>query len=142
MISFLKKLGSGRGTKKDLLDFLQEMEKNLEIFYVTDQRQFITHGFLTDVWPRVKDQEPVRRHVEIAAYIRALQDFNGLYKDHKEFEQWYVSDLKNKTPDNARKLHGMKQQLDERLKTLEATIILAGQALEKELLQLGMLKYE
>ena len=126
--------------KKNLFDFLAEMEKNLEFFYVMDQRQFITHGFLTDVWPKVKDVDIVRRHESIIKYAIVMEDFNQSLKAHKEYEAWYTSDLKNKTPENAKKLHAMKHALDHKLKEMEPIIILAGQDLEREMLQLGLLK--
>ena len=129
-----------RKLKKDLLAFLSEMEKNLELFYVMDQRQFILNGFWADAWAPVKDTAIVRKHESIRAYANAVEQFNVLFRDYKEYEVWYASDLKNKTQDNAKKLHGMKQDLDKRLKEMEAVIIPAGQALEKEMLVLRILK--
>ena len=125
--------------KKQLLAFLDEMEKNLETFFVMDQRQFITHGFRMEAWPLVKDLDIIKKQEAITAYAGAIEEFNRLFKEQKEYEQWYVSDLKNKTSDNARKLHAMKQELDTRVKAMEAIIIPAGQALEKELLQMGFI---
>jgi hypothetical protein len=127
-------------TKKQLFALLAEMEKNLEYFYVMDQRQFITHGFLIEVWPQVKDMEFVKKHASIIKYGQAMEDFNHALKAQKEYEAWYTSDIKNKTPENAKKLHAMKHELDARVKTLEAIIIPAGQDLEREMLQLGLLK--
>ena len=79
----------------------------------------------------VKAQEPIK------IYGAALMDFNKAYEEHKAYEKWYSSDMQNKTPDNAKKLHALKHDLHERIKSLEAIIILAGQQLEKELLNLG-----
>ena len=126
--------------KNNLFDFLAEMEKNLELFYVMDQRQFITGGFLTGIWPRIKDLDIIQCHQTITAYAAAMEDFNHSLKTHKEYEIWYTSDLKNKSPENARKLHALKNELDQKLKSLEAVIILAGQDLEREMLKLGLLK--
>ena len=44
MFSFFKKRSKDEQLGKDLFDFLAEMEKNMEFFYVMDQRQFITAG--------------------------------------------------------------------------------------------------
>lgn len=126
--------------RKNLLAFLAEMEKNLELFYVMDQRQFITQVFLLDCWDLVKDEELVTRHESMMVYVNAIKAFNKSFKEHKEFEQWYTADMARKTPDNAKKLHALKHDLDKQLKSFEAIIILAGQDLEKEMLQLGMLK--
>ena len=126
--------------KKNLFDFLAEMEKNLEFFYVMDQRQFITNGFLTDIWPRVKDMDIIKRHETIVIYAQAMEDFNHSLKAYKEYEAWYTGDVKNKTPEGARKLHALKHELDLKLKSFEAVIIPAGQDLEREMLKLGLLK--
>ena len=126
--------------RKDLFDFLAEMEKNLEFFYVMDQRQFITHGFLTDVWPLVKDMDIIKRRETILIYAHATEDFNRSLKAYKDFEIWYTGDVKNKSPENAHKLHALKAELDEKLKGMEAVIIPAGQDLEREMLKLGLLR--
>lgn len=123
--------------KKNLLKFLEEMEKNLETYYVMDQRQFIVHGFVMDRWQLIKDVDFIKNNKEILLYCDALNEFNKAYEEYKNFEKWYVSDLNNKSNDNARKLHGLKDGLQIRIKNFESIIIYAGQALEKELLKLG-----
>jgi len=140
MLSFFKKHQTDEQLRKSLFDFLAEMEKNLELFYVMDQRQFITSGYLTDVWPRVKDIDIIKRHETIAVYAQDIEGFNQALKVHKEYEAWYIGDVNNKTPENARKLHALKAELDGKLKNMEAVIILAGQDLEREMVQLGLLK--
>lgn len=142
MVDLLKKLLHQQQLKKNLLTFLAEMEKNLEIFYVADQRQFITQPFLVQAWETVQAEPMVRKNEAIGVYAAAINEFNRLLKEQKAYEQWYTGDLKNKTQENGRKLHVLKQDLDRKLKGLEAVIIPAGQALEKEMLQLGLLKYE
>ena len=116
MFSIFKKNSKDEQLRKSLFDFLAEMEKNLEFFYVMDQRQFITSGFLTDMWPVVKDVDIINQHETIVKYARAMEDFNDSLKAHKEYESWYTSDVKNKTPENARKLHALKHELDLKLK--------------------------
>lgn len=140
MIHMIKKIQQDRRVKKDLLAFLSEMETNLENFYVMDQRQFITHGYALCSWEAVKDLACIKKHESILVCMKTLEQFNALYKEHKEYEQWYTTDLKNKTPENARKLHGMKHELDKKLKLMESIIIPAGQTLEKEMLDQGLLK--
>jgi hypothetical protein len=49
--------------------------------------------------------------------------------------------MKNKTSDNAKKLHAFKHGLDAKVKSMEAIIITAGQSLEKELLNLGFITH-
>ena len=140
MIPLIQNIQQKHQLKKTLFAFLAEMEKNLETFYVIDQRQFITYGFSMGAWADVKELSYIKKHESISVYARALEEFNALYKAHKEFEQWYSTDLERKTTDNAKKLHGMKNELDNKLKGIESIIILAGQALEKEMLELGLLK--
>jgi hypothetical protein len=140
MFSIFKKNSKDEQLRKNLFDFLAEMEKNLEFFYVMDQRQFITHGFLTDIWPRVKDIDIIRQHQSIVLYAQATLDFNQALKTYKEYEAWYTGDVNNKTPEGSRKLHALKHELDQKLKGFEALIIPAGQDLEREMLKLGLLK--
>ena len=140
MFSLFGKNSMSERSKKDLFDLWAEMEKNLEIFYVMDQRQFITSGFLTDVWPRVNELDIIKRHGSISVYGKAMEDFNLSLKAFKEYEAWYTRDVNNKSPENARKLHAMKNELDLKLKTMESVIIPAGQDLEREMVQLGLLK--
>jgi len=140
MFSFFKKNSQEEQLRKNLFDFLAEMEKNLEFFYVMDQRQFITSGFLTEMWPRVKDMDIIKRNDSIVLYAKATEEFNQSLTAYKEYEAWYTGDVKNRTPDGGRKLHGLKAGLDQKLKSMEAVIIPAGQDLEREMLQLGLLK--
>ena len=140
MIATVKKILARGKLKKDLAAFLNELEKNLELFYVMDQRQFITQGFSTNAWERVKGMEMVKKYEAIGLCMRTLEGFNRLFKEHKEFEKWYAADMANKTKENALKLHHMKQDLEAQLKGIEGSIILAGQALEKDMLATGLLK--
>ena len=140
MFSFLKKNSKEEQLKKDLFDFLAEMEKNLELFFVMDQRQFITHGFVTGMWSKVGEIDFIKKHEAIVVYAKAVVDFNEALLKYKEYEAWYTGDVNNKSPENARKLHAMKNELDLKLRGMEAIIIPAGQDLEREMLRLGLLK--
>ena len=140
MFSIFNKKSTNEQLRKKLFDLLAEMEKNLEFFYVMDQRQFVTHGFLTDMCPVVQGMDIIKKHKTIDDYAKAIQDFNHSLKTHKDYEAWYISDTNNKTPENARKLHALKAELDLKLKGMEAVIILAGQDLEREMVQMGLLK--
>ena len=117
MIGFVQRVARQQKLKKNLLAFLAEMEKNLETFYVMDQRQFITGGFLTMAWGQVKDETLIKKHASISEYVRAIEDFN-----------------------NVRASSGMRNDLVKKLEVMEGVIILAGQALEREMLHLGLLK--
>ena len=97
MIPLIQNIQQKHQLKKTLFAFLAEMEKNLETFYVIDQRQFITYGFSMGAWADVKELSYIKKHESISVYARALEEFNALYKAHKEFEQWYSTDLERKT---------------------------------------------
>ena len=71
---------------------------------------------------------------------KAVEDFNHSFKVYKEYEAWYTGDIEHKNHENARKLHALKDELDQKFEGMEALIIPAGQALEREMLQLGLLK--
>jgi len=140
MFSIFRKSSKDGQFRKNLFDFLAEMEKNLEFFYVMDQRQFITAGFLTDTWDTVKDLDIIKRNESIVLYAKATKNFNQALKEYKDYELWYTADVKHKSPENARKLHALKHVLDLKLREMEAVIIPAGQDLEREMLKLGLLK--
>ena len=139
MLEFLKSWQGKHSFKNNLLEFLDEIEKNLEIYYVMDQRQFVTNCFLLDKWQKVKDLEVLKTHQDIKKYAEALMDFNKAYEDYKSYEQWYSSDMKNKNSENAKQLHTLKDSLQIKIKSFEAIIITAGQSLERELLNLGFI---
>jgi len=80
------------------------------------------------------------KYESISQYAKSILDFNEALKVHKEYEAWYIGDINNKTPENSRKLHALKHDMDSKLKGMEAVIILAGQDLEREMLKLGLLK--
>ena len=54
MFSFCKQICRRWQIKKSLLPLLDEMEKNLEKYYVMDQRQFIESGFGMEAWARAQ----------------------------------------------------------------------------------------
>ena len=140
MIPLFKKISGQQQLKTHVFAFLAEMEKNLEFFYVMDQRQFISHGFLHETWVLVKDLDLVKRHESVLVYIAAVEDFNRCLNAFKAYETWYASDLQHRSPENARKLHTLKHELDQKLTGMEAVIIPAGQDVEREMVQLGLLK--
>lgn len=126
--------------KSKLFAFLNEMEKNLEVFYVMDQRQFITQGFHNQQWGLVNEIDFIKKNEAIRVYIGAIEDFNKTLSEFKKYEQWYAGDVKNKNQENAKKLHADKHVLDKKLKAMEAVIIPAGQELEREMLKLGFIR--
>ena len=140
MISGIKKYFERNRIKKLLLPFYAEIKANLERFHVMDQRQFIDGGFKTECFEIARRQNGVPFGEPITRYTNALEEFNRLLVEFKEFESWYAADLKNKTPENAKKLHSQKAELDQRLKKMEELIIPAGEELERLLIEKKIIK--
>ena len=46
MFSIFKRNSEEQRLRRNIFAFWAEMDKNMELFYVADQRQFITGGFL------------------------------------------------------------------------------------------------
>lgn len=140
MLGFLKSLTPQGKESRILLPFYEELKKNLEIYHVMDQRQFIDMEFKAEVWLKVKAQEIILSFDRVQTYGRAIEDFNQFYQDFKKFEKWYASDMANKTRDNAQKLHTQRSELEGKLKGLYPVICRAGEQVEYKLIALGLLK--
>ena len=121
-----------------LMHFYEELKKNLEIFYVMDQRQFIDMEFRSVQWEKIKGT--AKNYPKMLAYGAAVEEFNRFYRQFKEFEKWYAADMANKTRDNAQKLHTQRSELDDKLKTMYPVICAAGEELEYKLIELGLIK--
>ena len=139
MFLFLRRIFHRRRIRKFMTPLLDEMEKNLEKYYIMDQRQFIESNFDMQAWNKAQSLKEFVFDERLKHYAYILEQFNTSYAVFKEFERWYVSDLKNKTAENAKKLHTQKQELEKRMKKLDRVIIPAGQVLEKKLLELKII---
>jgi hypothetical protein len=139
MFDLLKQLTPQGRAGKSLMQFYDELKKNLEIFYVMDQRQFIDMEFRSVQWQKIK-AEAVKSYPKVAAYGAAVEDFNAFYRQFKEFEKWYAADMANKTKENAQKLHTQRSELESKLKTMYPVICQAGAELEYKLIDLGLIK--
>ncbi|MBL8012361.1 MAG: hypothetical protein JNN05_00800 [Candidatus Omnitrophica bacterium] len=140
MLGFLKNLTPQSKEARLLLPFYEELKKNLEIYHVMDQRQFIDMEFKADVWLKTKSHPTIRSFDKVVIYGQAIEDFNQFYRNFKDFEKWYAADMTNKTRDNAQKLHTQRSELDGKLKTLYPVICRAGEQVEYKLIDLGLLK--
>ena len=140
MFGLLKGLTREGKNNKALMRFYEELKKNLEIFYVMDQRQFIDMEFKSAEWEKIKSAPFAQPFSKVQAYGRAVEDFNQFYRQFKEFEKWYAADMANKTRENAQKLHTQRSDLDGKLKTMYPVICEAGAELEYKLIDLGLIK--
>ena len=140
MLGLLKKLTPAGKDARVLVPFYEELKKNLELYHVMDQRQFIDMEFRTAVWNKVKFDQVIAAFDRVHIYGRTVEDFNRSYKEFKEFEKWYAADMANKTKENAQKLHSQRSDLDERLKAMYPAICRAGEQIEYKLIALGLIK--
>jgi hypothetical protein len=122
---FLKK----RRQKNFLFNLWNEVNSNLERYYVIDQRQFITMDFELKTWEDVRHFFGIRLPAEVLEYASALEDFNRAFADCCAFEATYTSNIDNKTLENAQILHAKKETLDEKFRSVQPKIIAAQKAL-------------
>lgn len=123
-----------------LMRFYEELKKNLELYHVHDQRQFIDKEFKVEEWGKVRSAEVLRGTDKIQFYGNAIESFNQFFRTFREYEKWYAGDMANKTKENAQKLHTQRSELDEQLKGLYPVICQAGEQLEYKLIDLGLIK--
>jgi len=140
MLGFLKTLTPQGRSNKALMHFYEELKKNLEIFYVMDQRQFIDMEFRSIEWARIKGIAAAQSYSKVQVYGASVEDFNAFYREFKEFEKWYAADMANKTKENAQKLHTQRSGLEAKLKAMYPVIVAAGAELEYKLIELGLIK--
>ena len=140
MLGLFKGLTRQGRESKAFMRFYEELKRNLEIFHVMDQRQFIDMEFKADEWQKVKISEAIRALETVGVYGRSIEDFNHSYRSFKDYEKWYAADMANKTRENAEKLHTQRNELDEKLKALYPVICRAGEQVEYKLIKLGLIK--
>jgi len=126
--------------KKTLKPFWQEVSKNLELFYVMDQRQVIDHIFTMAQWEKTKQLPKIEFSDVIQQYVSSLEEFNRVFIDFKSFEKWYSGDAQRKTRENAQQLHAKKALVSETFKTLRPILEQAKETLTQRLLTIGVLK--
>ena len=122
---FIKKPRS----KNFLLVLSEEMNTNLERYYVIDQRQFINVGFETRAWEDTKNLSGFKFSDKILDYAETLEDFNAALADIRAFEKQYSSDAATMTRENAQILHDKKETLDKKFSAIQPKIIAAQKAL-------------
>jgi len=133
MLRFLEQWQARKARRKLLLEFYEELRKNLESYYVMDQLARFRF-FRMETWAKLKSlgDRGILEDAMIVAYVRRLEEYNSLLGDFTKFEQWY-SDLNNKTPANARILHDKREEPRMKFEGLEGVIKSAVQSFEKYL---------
>jgi hypothetical protein len=122
---FLKK----RSQKNFLLSLLNEINSNLEKYYVIDQRQFITMDFEMSAWEEARHFSGSQFPGEVLDYASALEDFNRTFADCRALEETYSSSIDNKTLEAAKVLHAKKEAVEEKFRSVQPKIIAAQKAL-------------
>lgn len=118
--------------RRILLAFYREVERNWESVHVIQQRG-VLDKFTLDVWQRVKGRPELKLERRVVDYGEPFAQFNTAMDEFKKFEQWYASDLKNKTTGNARILHDKKEAASEKFKGLLGIVADAKKILEQGL---------
>jgi len=95
-----------------------QISKNLELFYVMQQ---LGQYRLFVLGPRTADVPS--SHPAIFKYGQKLGEFNQALAAAQEFERWYSVDIDRQNPNNAKKLHDLKEAVAEKFQGLEAVII-------------------
>ena len=132
MLKFFQEWKNKKTQHKVLLEFYQELKKNLESYYVMDQLGRFRF-FRLESWPQAKDYLALGADPVILAYIHRLGKYHAVLDDFTKYEQWYAADLNNKTPDNGRILHDKREEVKKKFPGLETVIKSALQSFEKQL---------
>lgn len=111
------------------LRLLNEMNNNLERYYVIDQRGFISAPFDLEDFQDARHYSGMTFPREVYYYAEVLETFNKLFRECREFEEMYSSGIQNKTHANAEILHAKKEALELRLKDIQGVIVAAQKAL-------------
>ncbi len=121
--------GNSRQKNRYLAGLWQEVNSNLEHFYVIDQRGFVSAGFGLKAWEEALNCSGVEFGGDILGYAAVLEEFNRVFADMKQFECFYSSSMEHKTRANAEVLHSKKEALDEMARGLQPLILGAREQL-------------
>jgi len=95
-----------------LRNFDLEMARNLEACYVMEQLG--SRKLLSMTWGEtLRQDEGVVLPAEIQDYLAAVQVYNALFVEKKNYEDWYRADVNRQTRENALVLHEKGERLDE-----------------------------
>jgi len=124
--------------KKLLLDFHLEVYKIWESWHVMDQRN-VHDLFTINVWPNLKSHPDIQLDSKIAALLKPFEDYNATMKDFKDYQEFYNSDVRNKTIENGRILHEKREVVREKFRSLKPHIDPLRKVVEEQLIQLKVL---
>ena len=134
MWALFDKFQKKRKLKRLLLEFKEEIKKNLESYYVMFQLGKLKF-FQLEVWQKLKNESEAEMSSSILRYAQILGDYNKVLADFKNYEQWFASDINNKTASNAEVLHEKNSKAKEKFQGLEQIIKSALHDFEIQLLR-------
>lgn len=131
-IPVVRNLFRQKSLRKNFLFLLwQEISRNVERYYIVDQRQFISEPFEMDAWKEARDFTSVRFPAAVVEYVAAVESFNKAFLEMKEFEETYLSSVEYKTRANAEILHARKEELQKKFDFLRPLIFTAQKAMRE-----------
>jgi len=141
MFSFLTAAGKRKEQKKALMAFYEEVDRNLESYYVMFQLNRLRF-FSLEQWDQVRNRPDVDWPPDVGRYAQVLADYNTTLKDFKDYEQWYSADVENKTRENGQVLHTKREAAEEKFRQgLEDLIKNAKGQVERQLMDKGIIKH-
>ena len=134
MFDFSKEARQQKTVRRALESLHQEIEKNLESFFVMEQLGRLRF-FSLDIVDGLLGKKNFEIGDAVRVYARAAVDYHATLKDFEEYEQWYTADLGRKTKENGLILHAKKEAAEAKFPGLEKMIIAAKEHVEKEMLR-------
>jgi hypothetical protein len=117
--------------ERSLLAFWDEINRNLEKYYVVEQRQFIADPFESEVFDRLEARLAEIFSGEFTDYGMAVRAFNQEYLAVKAYEAFYASSADRKTREHALVLHEKQEALERIFVECRPNIIFARDRLRR-----------
>lgn len=130
-LSFFRKLRPRPAKKNSLFYLFEEVTCNLELYYVVDQRQFISGPFEDSLLAVAQEHPLVRSSMPVRDYAQTIRMFNTFFSDVRAFEQKYLSFDEHRTRENAQILHEKKEKLQKQFEDSRACVLAAQKELRR-----------
>ena len=141
MFKFFADIGKRKEQKKALMAFYEEVDRNLEGYYVMFQLDRLRF-FALDHWQNVRARPDVVWPHAVVRYAEVLADYNSTLQDFKTYEQWYSADVTNTTRENGQVLHDKRDEAEKKFRQgLEAVIKSAKEQVERQLMDQGVIDH-
>ncbi len=141
MLRFFKELAAQKKADQNLLDLYYEVAQNWENWHVMHQRN-VLDKFKLEANAPVRTDVRINANLKFGEYVKKFTEYNHSMDEFRIFEQWYISDIKNKTTENARVLHSKRETAAAKFKGLLAVVEPLKKELGEKLRAEGILKEE